>query len=409
MLMAKALSAFVTQGGVQAGRVPSCRDTRLNRSADAKGPTVHHVVDDFQLGERAMRYSLFVPRLYNYCLSLGFRRESMMPSRAFCSDESQGYPVILLTQHFGTFPFDHGLVGGRVATNRHGPHAHHGDDLVIIQASHVGYDPASARFGVYPRPRAGTHSFGDNCGKLCASLHWYQQRYDHARRNIMLGTVDGEPTVFIDNLLLDEDRAEGLFLRFDQLIAGRLNDPLRVLPTSKAFRAAPALIEALSTDTWRQARTAIQSLLSAEMFFFRRNPVEDPEGHDLLEAALAPVMPSLVTSPRPALDAARYHTQVEFDRAFRSIQSAIEYRSKNVLLIAGLNIDIVPPTGMPFPLTKFVPWAAYGQFRDATTLLSEQDALVEALMRQPATNPDQMSFDAAIQTMGEVEAINVPD
>ncbi len=56
---------------------------------------MHHVVDDFQIGERAMRYSLFAPRLYNYCLSLGFQRARMMPSRAFCSDESQGYPVIL--------------------------------------------------------------------------------------------------------------------------------------------------------------------------------------------------------------------------------------------------------------------------------------------------------------------------
>ncbi|HEY4925232.1 MAG TPA: hypothetical protein VII20_12510 [Roseiarcus sp.] len=100
-----------------------------------------HIVDDFQLGDRATRYSLFVPRLYNYCLSLGFKRALMMPSRAFCSDESQGYPVILLTQHFGAFPFDHGRVGGKVATNRHGPHAHHGEDLIILQASHVGYDP----------------------------------------------------------------------------------------------------------------------------------------------------------------------------------------------------------------------------------------------------------------------------
>ena len=74
-----------------------------------------------------------------------------MPSRAFCSDESQGYPIILIAKHFGTFPFNHGLVGGIVATDRHGPHAHHGKDLVIIQASHVGYDPESGRFGVYRR------------------------------------------------------------------------------------------------------------------------------------------------------------------------------------------------------------------------------------------------------------------
>jgi hypothetical protein len=66
---------------------------------------------EFKIEKMAIRYSQFVPQLYNYCLSLGFERKKMMPSRAFCSDETQGYPAILLAQHFGTFPFDHGQVG----------------------------------------------------------------------------------------------------------------------------------------------------------------------------------------------------------------------------------------------------------------------------------------------------------
>ena len=99
---------------------------------------MQRIIENLRIDDHAMRYSQFVPRLYNYCLSLGFQRDRMMPSRAFCSDESQGYPVILIAQHFGTCPFDHGRVGGKVAINRHGPYAHHGEDLVIIQASHVG-------------------------------------------------------------------------------------------------------------------------------------------------------------------------------------------------------------------------------------------------------------------------------
>ena len=47
---------------------------------------------------------------------------------------------ILITKHFGTFPFNHGRVGGVIATDRHGPHSEHGKDLLIIHASHVGYD-----------------------------------------------------------------------------------------------------------------------------------------------------------------------------------------------------------------------------------------------------------------------------
>ena len=49
---------------------------------------MHHILGDLRLGHMAIRYSQFVPKLYNYCLSLGFLRNRMMPSRAFCSDES---------------------------------------------------------------------------------------------------------------------------------------------------------------------------------------------------------------------------------------------------------------------------------------------------------------------------------
>lgn len=367
---------------------------------------MHHVVDDFRLGERAMRYSLFVPRLYNFCLSLGFRRSHMMPSRAFCSDESQGYPVILLMQHFGTFPFDHGLVGGAVATDRHGPHSHHGEDLVIIQASHVGYDPSGARFGVYPRSRTADRGFGDNCGKMSAVLRWYRNEYDHARQSVLVGALDGQPVVTIDNDLLLPDRTEGLFLRLERLIAGDLTSPLKVQSTSKVFPAVPGLLDG---PLDRAEPKPIGDKLSADMFHFRREPALGPEGHDLLEAALVPVMPALVTSPRPALDAARYHTQVEFDRTYRSITRTPAYRGKALLFIAGLNVDVSPPAGMPFPLTKFVPWAAYIQHRDGRTSLLEQDALVSALLEQSSVNADQVSFDAAIEDMARAEGITLPN
>jgi hypothetical protein len=369
---------------------------------------MRHVIDDFQLGDRAMRYSLFVPRLYNYCLSLGFQRARMMPSRAFCSDESQGYPIILLMRHFGVFPFDHGRLGGEVATDRHGPHAHHGEDLIIIQASHVGYDPASGRFGVYQRQRTTDHGFGDNCGKLCAVLHWYQNEYAYAGRHIHLGKIADRPAVFIDNHLLDMARPEGLFLNLDRLIAGDQSEPLKVLSTSKAFPAAASLVALTPADVWSDGRAPIANRLSADMFFFRRKLAEGLEGPDQLEQALVPVMPALVTSAHPTLDAARYHTQVEFDRTFRSIQCEPAYRDKNLLFIAGLNVDISPPQGMPFPLTKFIPWAAYAQFRDGATQLLEQDDLVEALLAQSSSNADQISFDAAILAMAEAETIALP-
>jgi hypothetical protein len=369
---------------------------------------MHRVMGDMRLGGMAIRYSQFVPKLYNYCLSLGFERNLMMPSRAFCSDESQGYPVILLAQHFGTFPFDHGRVGGKVATDRHGPHAHHGEHLVIIQASHVGYDPDGRGFGAYRRHRIATGGFGANCGKLSAVLDWYQREYEHARNNIQPGAVDGVPAVFIDNALLDPNRGDGLLLHADRLIDPARPGPLRILSTSKAFAVSPWLLAKLEDYDWSQPKQPIGGRLSAEMFSFRRGPVVGPEGHDLLDEALAPAMPGLVTSPNPALDAARYHTQIEFDRTYRSIQREPAYQQKSVLFLSGLNVDVSPREGQLFPLTKFVPWAAYVRLHDGTRFLLEQDALYDVLAGQSAENADRISYDAAIDAMAAVEGIELP-
>ena len=72
-------------------------------AVDMVEPTV-----GFQIHDRMMSYNLFVPRLYNWCKSLDFEPGKIMPSRAFCADESQGYPVIIIAKHFGIFPFNHG-------------------------------------------------------------------------------------------------------------------------------------------------------------------------------------------------------------------------------------------------------------------------------------------------------------
>ena len=365
---------------------------------------MHRIMGNLRLGGMAIRYSQFVPQLYNYCLSLGFARRLMMPSRAFCSDESQGYAVILLAQHFGTFPFDHGQVGGRVATDRHGAYANHGEDLVIVHASHVGYDAERQHFGAYRRPRTTHGEFGANCGKLSAALQWYEQEYADACRHVRLEPRDDAPAIVIDNALLDPDRPEGLFLRLDRLIDPATPDPLRVMSTSKAFAPAPAL---LAEERQSEPRHR-ESPLSAERFYFRRQPVIGPEGLDLLEETLAPAMPTLVTSANPALDAARYHTQREFDRTYRSIQREPAFVGKNLLFVSGLNVDVSSRDDLLFPLTKFVPWAAYAQLRDGRTLLLEQEALFEALTGQSTENPDRISFDAAIAAMAAVETIELP-
>jgi hypothetical protein len=195
-------------------------------------------VGGFDIQGRMMRYNLFMPRLYNWCKSLGFEPGKIMPSRAFCSDESQGYPIIMIAKHFGVFPFNHGVVGGIVATDRHGPHASHGQDMLIIQASHVGYDPVNSVFGTYRRPQTTHNECSSSCGKIQNVIDWYRNEYDFARHNILLHNDEGEPIVIVDNQLLREDRDEGLFLHLDKLIARDASNQraaLRILSTAKVF------------------------------------------------------------------------------------------------------------------------------------------------------------------------------
>jgi hypothetical protein len=254
-------------------------------------------------------------------------------------------------------------LGERVATDRHGPYAHHGEDLVIIQASYMGSDPDEKRFGVYRRQRTHDGALGANCGKLSDLLDWYQREYSHDCNDIALGSVDGTSAIIIDNSLLDQDRTEGLFLNLDRLIDPAQPEPLRMLSTSKAFAVAPWLLAKRTGGGWPAEKRPIGDLLSADLISFRRGRVIGPEGDDLLQESLAAAMATLVTSSHPAPDAARHHTQLEFDRTHRSIQREPAYRDKNLLFLSGLNVDVSPRSGLLFPLTKFVPWAAYASAR----------------------------------------------
>lgn len=356
-----------------------------------------------------MRYSRFVPRLYNFCKSLGFEAGKILPSRAFCSDESQGYPVILLAKHFGTFPFNHGQVGGVVATDRHGPHAEHGKDMVIVQASHVGYDPDTALFGTYRRLQTEQNEKSPSCGKVHGVSQWYQEEYHFACDNIFVERLQGDLVLTIDNQLLREERDEGLFLHLERLIETGANGehrPLMARSTSKTYTLSAELKEKVGGLRLEEGeRHRLGRLLAAEHFHFKRQISGDTEGRSHLEANLLRMMPYVVCAPAPLLAAAQLNTQVEFDRTFRTIVKEHGYQGKKVVFIAGLNIDISPQGGQLFPLTKFVPWAAYIQDRDGSYYTLEQDELVEQLKAQTTDNPEQIDLERAIQIMGQAREV----
>ncbi|NOR39600.1 MAG: hypothetical protein GQ537_00135 [Gammaproteobacteria bacterium] len=367
------------------------------------------VIGDFRI-DNMMRYSLFVPRLYNLCKSLGFEAGKIMPSRAFCSDESQGFPIILITKHFGTFPFNHGMVGGIVATDRHGPHADHGKDLVIIQASHVGYDPDTKTFGTYCRLQTEANEMSDSCGKIGDVLNWYLDEYSFARENIFLARAGDDYLVSIDNLLLNEGRAEGLFLNLDRIVRQEQGNPqaVRTLSTARTYLAADSLVKLLPADLWTSnGEAAIGNYLVPELFRFKRDIGGDIEGRSHLEQNLLNPMPWIVTSASPLLVAAQVNTQAEFDRAFRSVVKDKNYRDKRMVFISCLNIDISPREGQTFPLTKCVPWAAYIQDGKGNHYTLEQAELTAQLMEQSTDNPDKIDLEDAIRKMVEEEEVRI--
>jgi hypothetical protein len=118
-------------------------------------------------------------------------------------------------------------------------------------------------------------------------------------------------------------------------------------------------------------------------------------------------MPQIVTARFPALTAAMANTQIAFDRAYRTLIKEPGYRGKNLALIAGINIDISPQLGQLFPLTKFVPWAAYIQTRDEKHYILEQKEIAEALNAQSVVNPDRIELSKAIQAMERSPEIKI--
>ena len=372
---------------------------------------ITNLLGAYQMSDVAIRYSLFMPRVYNLARSLGFERGKIMPSRAFCSDESQGYPIILIAKHFGSFPFNHGRVGGIVATDRHAPHAHHGKDLVIIQASHVGYDPENSRFGVYRRLQTEDTSETTSCGKICGELEWYLREHEFARKNILLYKENDGYKVVVDNLLLHEDREQGLMLKLNKLV--QVDSEGNPVPefsksTAKVFSASQALRDCLGDYEWKSEGEPIGQHLHPDMFYFKRDISYQQEGRDHLENNLLDVMPYIVSSEWPALTAAQANTQVEFDRTFRTIINEPAYRNKKVLFISGLNVDISPQEGQVFPLTKFIPWAAYVQDENGNHQTWEQAELYEQLQAQSTENPDQVDLEMAIEIMESAKEIRLP-
>jgi hypothetical protein len=382
-------------------------------------PDILREMAPFTVDGMAMPYAEFVPRFYNFCMELGFRKGLIMPSRAFCSDENQGLPIILLTKHFGTFPFNHGRVGGIIAVDRHGPHAHHGEDLVILQASHVGYDPDTGKYGQYCRPKMIGKCISDSCGKLTHVITPYLEQYRFARERIFLHRGDqGRYMITVKNSFIDfasHPVKNGLVLRLHNIVKEAPDGTVRSMAassTTQAYEVSEEFRKRIDATNykWKAGEgKPIGELLTDDLFFYREDFHETDESI-LLERNLIEFMPKIVTSKNPPLRAAKINIQLEFARAVESIRRGDEYKGRNLLYVAGLNIDISEYDEFP-PTTYFVPWAAHVQLADGTPEEyihpMEQEALYAKLMEQSVDNPDQANLKEEINRMLEAPRFDI--
>lgn len=347
------------------------------------------ILGNFKIKDHALEYEDFIARFFNMCIDEGMEERKIVPSRAFCSDESQGLPIILITKHFNAFPFDHGIVGGIMAKGRNGAYAHHGKDLAIIQASHVGYEEKTGHFGRYRRLQTHDCHLSSNCGQIQATLDWYQKEYQFASENTLLQRSGDEYFITIDKMLFDQKNKQGIFLDLEELIVapedGKKFVPVRILSTAKVYKVSTDLVDFLKERDYQwseESAEPIGSHLRPDLFSFKR----DIDQNNANEQNLFQYMPWIVTSSEPMLSAAEVNVQVEFDKSYRSIVREPAYQGRNLIYIAGLNIDYSPKEGQLFSQMQFVPWAVYIQHADGSHRVLEQDELYEGLLNYSNEN-----------------------
>lgn len=380
----------------------------MNRCSLQNNTDINHSLGDYDLESHKLSYNELFPRIYNYCKSLGFEMNKIMPSQAFCSDENQGYPIILMAKHFGIFPFNHGRVGGIMAAVRHAPYASHGKDMFIIQASHVGYIPEEQSFGQYRRIRTEHKDNSLSCAKIASVVDWYQHEYDFAKTTVFLQKKGGENYIVVDNQLIDKSIEKGLILRMDRIADNNNGDfiPHHSYSTSKCFKASAEISHLFDMP---EGKRPIGDDLLPELFCFKRELDPIIEGVNMVEHNLLPYMPWIVSSRSPLLTAAKVNVQVEFDRIFRTIVKEKAYHGKRLVYLAGLNIDISPDADQIFPTTMFVPWAMYVQTPDGEHEIIEQHRVVEILKQQSTENPDQIDLDEVINMMERTKEVKAEE
>ncbi len=339
-------------------------------------------------------------------------QDTILPSRAVCSDESEAQVIYSLAACFGNNPFNFGRVGGVIATDRTPAAAHHGQDIVLVAATHVGYDPSqeniNARFGRMYRPRMGLeknnmHAYSTCCGKLTGVIGPFLKLYKLASgRKISLfkkefNNKERYCISINDHLLSQKGEAFVLNLNMSIMVKHKNNMPvvLEGRANSTVFEASDELSNSLKSKgfVFSAEPRPIGNYLSAKYFSFEQSNIPMKEdGSHLLLKNLLPYMNLIVSHPIPELAAANIAIAHEFTKTvtiFRRKQKELDIENKSILLIAGIDLNVFDhELAKENPLlgyqVYFCPFAAYFKSReDSYGKVFEKEEILKLLNSQP--------------------------
>jgi len=349
--------------------------------------------------DHGIDYRELAPRLYNMAQGLGLPAKRIHLASALCADEEQGYIQLLLTKHFGVFPTDLAHSDGTLNRRALLQLAAVAGDIVIVQASHVGYDLKRPGYSRCSRVDSSIDTQISCCLSVSRGLEWYSREYRFAQRQIRVRRGDDGFQVIIDNELLDQQRNHGLFLNLPRLIAtdgnGGILPPIAMRSTSQVFATGETLSTQLTDDQVKGDEQIIGARLGPAQFRYRPPPPgEDIQGRIMTN--LADDIQQIVTADNPMVSAAQANLLAEFDHNCRFILKQEAFNGRRIIYLAGLNLDIVGDHSLHFPRSRFIPWAAYIQKGDNHNRVLEQEQALAELRRHSSDNPDQLNIDAAI-------------
>lgn len=266
-----------------------------------------------------------------------------------------------------------------------------GNNAAYVLSTKVTYNP---NWGVYcGLPRLLDHQKTKSspvrtpADFIAPFLHLYR----FAQENIFLSqTAQGQCFLTLPEILFQKDEAGSgckLIVHLERVVEQSKDGllcPVMISGTLHSFAVSPdfhQFFAALTSDWAPGRKLSIGHYLASELFSFA--DIENVVDNDSPYAAtILPHLAEIVTHPTPNLRAAEIHLQQVFDRDTARLAAERRMSERNLLYIAGLDIDMTAFTGSEEHY--FVPWQAYisqgGKASGGTSLA--QDDLFVRLMQQ---------------------------